>query len=476
MKLSICFFLVMSILGSANAQEKFIGTWSGTLNVGPGLRMIIHVKKDAKGALQATMDSPDQKAKDIPFTSVRVNGDSLITYMTKLQGGYSGSLIDDTHISGIWEQRGRSIAINLVKGELETKINNAPNRPQTPVPPYPYKSIDTVYFNKDKSQQFGATLTMPNGAGPFPTILLITGSGLQNRDEEIMGHKPFAVLADFFTKKGYAVLRVDDRSIGKSTGDVKNATSADFANDASCSVDFLLTIKEVDKKKIGLLGHSEGGMIAPMVANKRKDIAFIVMMAGVGEKVATLMTEQNEMVMLSYGIDTPSVKAYAPLYNKIITLIASSKETDDLTPAISKIVDNWIIKHDTAMVNKFVGSVSGGDNKKFAEQFASLNKQKWSHFFFSYDPTNDLRKLHCKVLAIDGSRDIQVKASTNLAAIKANLAKSKSPAYEVKELEGLNHLFQTCIKCTTAEYKDLEETISPVALNTIGDWLAKNIK
>ena len=476
MKIFISALLLIFAFGNNRAQDVFIGTWSGKLNVGPGLRLVIHVKKNANGILQATMDSPDQKVMDIPFTMVRTNGDSLITFMDKIQGGYSGKITDANFISGVWTQGGKRMELNLMHGETEN-VNLAPKpKPQTPQPPFAYKSIDTVYYNKDKSQQFGATLTMPNGAGPFPAILLITGSGLQNRDEEIMGHKPFAVLADFLTKNGYAVLRVDDRSIGKSTGDVINATSADFADDANCSIDFLLTINEVNKKKIGLLGHSEGAMIAPMLANKRNDIAFIIMMAGPGEKVSTLMTEQSEMVMRSYGVDAASIKAYSPLYNNIITLIASSKNDEDLKPAITEIVANWVKNTDTATVSKFIGDVASGDDKKFAEQFANLSKQKWSHFFFSYDPSNNLRKLHCKVLAINGSRDIQVKASTNLAAINANLAKSKSPAFEVKELEGLNHLFQTCNNCTTSEYKDLEETISPLALKIIADWLAKNVK
>ncbi len=467
-------FCFMAFVLSAHAQEKLLGSWQGKLDVGPGLRIVMHVNKSADGVLSASFDSPDQHAKGIPFSTVRINGDSLILYMDKIDGGYNGRLSDAEHLVGVWSQKGRSMALNLSKGDIEP--DTSIKRPQTPVPPFSYRSIDTVYYNADKSQQFGATLTMPMGNGPFPALVLITGSGLQNRDEEIMGHKPFAVLADFLTKRGFAVLRVDDRTMGKSTGDIKNATSADFAKDVSVSVDFLKRIKEVDKKKMGLLGHSEGGMIAPMVANSRKDISFIILMAGVGEKVIDLMSDQNEMVMLSYGFDSATVQAYKPLYQSIISLIATSKPEDDLKPQISQLVATWRKDKDSAIIIKFLGNTEKGADTNYVNLFAKMNENKWSHYFYAYNPEKELRNLHCKVLAINGSRDIQVKASTNLAGIKTNLAKSKSPAYEVKELAGLNHLFQTCKKCTVAEYQELSETISPAALETIGVWLDKNVK
>ena len=470
--LIVC-FLFIGI--NAYTQSGFIGTWEGMISIGGNsLRVVFHIKNANNGLLSGEMDSPDQGVKGINCSAVTELGDSLFIEMDKMGAYYAGKMQDASHIAGVLKQAGYVLPMNLKKG-IETA---GPNRPQTPKPPFDYISEDVIYQNADKTQQFGATITIPKGwsGATYPALVLITGSGLQNRDEEISGHKPFAVIADYLTKKGYIVLRVDDRSMGQSTGDVKNATTADFAKDVSTSFDYLKLRKEVDTKKMGLLGHSEGGIIAPMLASERKDVDFIILMAGVGEKVIKLMGEQNVAVLESNGVRKDYVEKYSPLYNEFLQIVMKSEDKADAITKMTQAVDKWKAKNTADVVIGTTGIQDEQSEQAFVAQFATQAASAWFKYFLSCDPDVYLRKLSCKVLAIDGSKDIQVIPGPNLAAIKASLAKSRSKVYEVKELPELNHLFQTCAKCTVDEYGELEETISPLALQTIGYWLDKNVK
>ena len=238
------------------------------------MRLVFHIQKVATG-FAGTMDSPDQGATGIELSKVELSGDSMVMEVASIGGKASGKMANDSTFTGQWVQGVAVLPLALQRMARPTEIK----RPQTPRPPFPYKAEDIIYYNEDKSIQYGATITIPNGKGPFPAVLLITGSGQQNRDEELFGHKPFAVMADYLTKQGYIVLRVDDRGVGKTTGEVKSATSKDFAGDVQRSLDHLKARKEVAKTKLGLLGHSEGGMIAQIVAAERADIAFVISMA-----------------------------------------------------------------------------------------------------------------------------------------------------------------------------------------------------
>lgn len=266
------------------------------------------------------MDSPDQGAKGISINRVQITGDSVVLELAAANAKYSGRLTSDSTISGQWLQ-GTAFPLDLKKtsGEGTTE---ALRRPQTPVPPFPYERIDVVFENPDKSIRYGATITRPEGGGPFPALLLLTGSGPQNRDEELYGHKPFAVIADYLTRKGYLVLRVDDRGVGETTGDRSSATSKDFADDAIVALDYLNILPDVDKTKIGLLGHSEGGMLAQMVAARRSEVDFLILMAAPGEKVVDLMTGQNKAVMESMGLPAQAADHYLRLYKPLVSAIA----------------------------------------------------------------------------------------------------------------------------------------------------------
>ena len=465
------FFCSISI---SSAQTSIVGNWEGNINVGVNLRAVFHIKDNGGGKLSATFDSPDQNALGIPCSGVEVKADSLFIEVAVAHGGYKGKIIDTANIKGNWTQGGREFTLDLQKTH---KVAEAPKRPQTPKPPYDYLSEDVIYKNTDATIQYGATITTPKGAGPFPAVLLITGSGLQDRDETIFGHKPFAVIADYLTKKGYMVMRVDDRTIGQSTGDVLKATTADFAGDVETSFDYLKKYKGVDKKRMGLLGHSEGGAIAEILASRRKDVDFIIMLAGPGVKGTVLLAEQNEAFYLAAGIDSQKVEQYLPFFKNAEYLAVKAKDSAQFRTDFVKLYTAWKAKTPSETVSLFTGSTNEpGAEKKYIDIVVNQFSSPWMVYFLGYDPAPYLEKISCKVLALDGDRDIQVISKTNLKGIHDGLAKSKSKVHDAIELKGLNHLFQTCKKCTVQEYGELEETMAPAALQTIGDWMDKNVK
>ena len=331
-------FLLLAF--SAFAQKSIGGDWQGKLSFsGTSLRLVIHFKNE-NGSYSATMDSPDQGAKGITASKVQLTGDSLLMEVASVGGKLTGRFTSDTTFSGQWFQ-GTSLPLDLKKlraGEAAPELK----RPQTPKPPFAYNSEDVIYYNKDKSIQYGATVTTPQGTGPFPALILITGSGQQNRDEELFGHKPFAVLADYLTRKGYVVMRVDDRGVGQTTGDVKNATSKDFATDVTTGLDYLKGLPQVNKTKLGMLGHSEGGMIAQIVSAQRSDVAFVVMMAGPGVKIIELMAEQTRAISEKNGLSITAINSYVDLY-KTVTPVIVSAATDSAAkksrPAFAECLD-----------------------------------------------------------------------------------------------------------------------------------------
>jgi len=462
----------------SNAQNNFLGIWLGKLNIGRDLRLVFHVKDAGDGKLSATMDSPDQSAKDIPCSGVTVIGDSIAIELNNIHGIFAGRLTDSVTITGTWTQSGHNFPLEMKKVNEVPDVLPAPRsaRPQTPQPPFDYDVQDVVYTNKDSSIQYGATITSPKGKGPFPAVLLITGSGQENRDEEIMGHKPFAVIADYLTKNGYVVMRVDDRGVGKTTGNVDTATSADFAKDATVSFEYLKKLPQVNRKHMGLMGHSEGGMIAQMMAADRKDIDFVVFLAGPGVRTTILMEEQNASYMASLGIPQTAIDKYKPLYSNVAHDIIYSKDSTQAYNALKQHIDLWVKQTDTASVLATTGIHDSISKEEFLDAAIGTYTNRWYRYFLAYDPKPNLVQMNCKVLALNGDKDIQVISRSNLAGMRIGLAQSKSKVVLTKEMKGLNHLFQTCTKCTVEEYGELEETFSPTALALIVDWLDKNVK
>ncbi len=467
------FFIILCFLtegSTAQTPGAFVGTWEGKINVGVELRVVFHVKELGTGVFVSTADSPDQDSYGYKCDTTTISGNSITIEIHSLNATYNGKLVDDSTIDGTFTQGGE-FQVSLKKVVTPT----IRKRPQTPRPPFPYRSDDVSYQNNDKTLQYGATITIPEGKGPFPAAVLITGSGPQDRDETIVGHKLFAVLADHLSRKGFIVLRVDDRGVGKSTGLFTAATSADFANDVNSSVDYLLSRPEVDKKKLGLIGHSEGGMIAPMVASQRKDINFIVLLAGPGVPIIDLMAEQNYAIAKSSDVSPDALKEIQPLFKRVVLTIG---DTEDSTTAIAntaKTLENWTVNKSIVLLEE-MNLASAEQRTEYVRAMVAQLQSPWFRYFMAFKPAQYLEQLNCKVLALNGDKDIQVISQQNLPGLRAALKKSGSKNYEVKELPGLNHLFQTCNKCTVQEYGDLEETFSPVALVVISDWLKKNVQ
>lgn len=466
-----CLFLLLCpIAVFAQGPSKLSGTWEGKINAGVELRVVFHFTTDTSGNVIGTIDSPDQGVKGVGCSNIILAADSLGLEVKPFGAIFKGKFTNDSVITGQLIQ-GRSIDLVIKKVERTSVFN----RPQTPIPPFPYTSEDVEYSNAGHTLDYGATVTIPEGKGPFPAVLLITGSGAQNRDEEIMEHKPFMVIADELTKKGIVVLRVDDRGMGRSTGVFAASTTADFAEDVSTSLDYLKSRKEVDSRHLGMIGHSEGGMIAPMVASKRKDIDFIILLAAPGERTAKLMEEQNVAILLSAGFTKEAAENYGRLYHNMIDALLASKNTEESIKSFNNVVDLWKKATPQDIVISTTGIRNDSGQKKFVERFASSLNSPWFKYFLQFDPYPYLSGLRCKVLALNGDKDLQVLSGPNLAGIKGALQKSKSSKYEVKELAGLNHLFQHCKKCTLSEYGQIEETFSPEALILISDWILKDV-
>lgn len=472
MRTIILLVTLFGITVSSSAQTKDVtGLWEGKLNVGIELRIVFHFTKNMDGTYKATMDSPDQNAKDIPCSKVSIFGDSVITEIGIAQAIYKAIILNDSTISGKFEQRGASLPLILKHVE---KLSAPVARKQTPRPPFDYNSEDVEYNNADSSMHFGATFTYPKTGGPFTTAILITGSGQQDRDETILNHKPFAVIADYLTKNGYAVFRVDDRAVGKTSfGDVTKATSADFAKDVEAGLAYLDTRKEVDKKKIGLIGHSEGGLIADIVGSRNKNVSFVIMLAGPGVDGAAVLAAQTEAILIASGASKEVAAAYKSLYEKVIS---NSKEKDTAL-AISKSMDDYMRWKKTTD-RKIVDTLEMNNDAEASEGIRQMIKQfstPWFRYFFETDPADYIRQLQCKVLALNGSKDVQVLPKQNLTAIKNALQKSRSKKFETIELPNLNHLFQHCNTCTIQEYGQLEETFAIEALEVMLKWLNENV-
>jgi uncharacterized protein len=474
--LSFTFF----ILSATAFSQNIVGNWEGVLQIpGSGLPIIFHIDKDSADKYVAAFDSPAQKFFNNPCSDVILKGDSLILGMAILKGKYAGKLSkDNMQLTGNFYQGSNSLPLILNKTSSKTTVKKV-NRPQTPVPPFPYKSEDVEYDNANKSIHFGATFTVPlpepntdNIKAPvYPTVLLITGSGPQDRDENILDHKPFAVIADYLTRQGIAVLRVDDRSKGKTNGNFATSTTLDFALDVEAGINYLKSRKDVDTFNIGLIGHSEGGIIAPMVASRRKDIGFIILLAGPGINVLDMMEQQSADVMASTGILKTDIDFYRPLYRNLVTAIINAKDTVTASKKAMAIFKKWQKGKSAATIKNTTGIEAEKDIPVFTNSFVKQLSSPWFSNFVKMNPQNYLTKTNCPVLALNGEKDIQVAAKSNLAGIKTALQKNNNIHVTTMEMSGLNHLFQHCKKCSADEYGELEETFDTATLKIMLDWI-----
>jgi pimeloyl-ACP methyl ester carboxylesterase len=439
--------------------------YEGTLEGGARkLRLAFHLFQQPDGSYEGTMDSPDQGAKGLALDEVSVQGDAVRLAFSPTQIVYEGQRSkDDQEIAGTLTQGGRSSPMTL---QRVAKASEA-NRPQHPTKPYPYDEIEVAYENKPQGIKLAGTLTLPRSNGPFPAVLLITGSGAQDRDETLFGHKPFLVLADYLTRRGIAVLRVDDRGVGGSTGSVANSTTADFAEDVLAGVAFLKGRKEINARQIGLIGHSEGGIIAPLVASRSKDIAFIVLLAGTGVPGHEIFYTQSAAGLKLAGTPPETLALLRTLQDRLLAAVRAEKDS-----ALAE-------KRFRTALEEVTSKVSEEEKQQAAGALAVLEVQAgmvlspWGRFFLDYDPRPALRKVSCPVLALNGAKDVQVDAKLNLPVIEAALKEAGNKDVTIREFPNQNHLFQTCQTGAGSEYGAIEETLAPAVLEAVADWIAK---
>lgn len=451
--LSIILLILFVVNNSFGQQHDFTGNWSGKIRIPTGELEMIFKITSTDGKYEAKLDVPKQGAANLPVGEVQVIGDSVKIAVPAIHGDYSGQFSAPDSVTGKWKQNGMSFDVNLKRiGEVA-----APVRPQMPVPPFPYLSEEVEYTNPKSGLKLAGTLTLPKDTKSCPAVVLITGSGAQDRNETIFGHQPFAVIADYLTRNGIAVLRVDDRGVGGSEGDVSSSTSVDFAGDVLAGVAFLKNKKEIDPKKIGLIGHSEGGLIAPLVASMSKDVAFIVMMAGPGVTGEQILYEQTALISKVAGLSDATIEQNNLAQKKIFEVV---KNETDSALTVSKLRE-VLAQENYDELNE--------DQKN--AQITTANS-KWFRFFLTYDPVPTLEKVKCPVLAINGTLDLQVPVS-NLEVIKNALAKGGNKNVTIIPFEDHNHLFQKCETGSVNEYFRIEQTIDPEVLKTMKDWILK---
>lgn len=340
-----------------------------------------------------------------------------------------------------------------------------PYRPQEPQKPYSYYSEDVIFENKQEEIHLAGTLTLPQKDGVFPAVILISGSGPQNRDEELAGHKPFLVLSDYLTKNGFAVLRYDDRGTALSEGDFNNATSADLATDVESALAYLKTRKEINHQKIGLIGHSEGGLIAPLVAADSKDVAFIIMLGGPGIPGDKILLIQQRLIAQVSGTGEKEIKATEKMNRKIFDLVKTNTNTSDLKTDLRINLELFLSDNPNFKIP------DGMTNDEFINLQIKTYGTPWMQYFMKYAPVPTLKKVRVPVLALNGEKDLQITPKENLRAIKKAFRKAKNKNVTIKELPRLNHLFQESNTGSPYEYQLIEQTYSPIMLEEVLNWL-----
>lgn len=464
------FLLVFTLLAgfcgmsmSAESPSPLVGNWQGALNAGGArLRLALSVS-DNGGTLSGTLASLDQGGAKMPLTSVTEHDGQVRLKIASIGGSFEGKLEKSgKEIEGTWAQGPNKLPLTFKQTVGETVLS----RPQEPKKPLPYREEEVRVPTQTKGVTLAGTLTLPLGAGPHAAVILITGSGPQNRDEALMGHRPFLVLADYLVRQGIAVLRCDDRGIAQSTGDFGKATHEDFVADALAQVAWLEKRREINPRRIGLLGHSEGGVVAPLAAVKAPDhVAFIVLLAGVGVPIDELLVRQGSDVARSMGMNEDVIARSAESQRKLFQRLKLA--TDGA--AAEKLVRETAIAELTEYTPEQQKAL--GMSQAMIDSQSKMASSPWFRHLLTYDPRPILRQVKCPVLALNGSKDIQVSAKENINGISSALAEGGNKNVKSAILPDLNHLFQTCRTGAVSEYGEIEETMSPTMLSIVSDWI-----
>ncbi|WP_444931615.1 alpha/beta hydrolase family protein [Microbulbifer sp. SSSA002] len=449
--------LASSLLSTATMASGIDGEWKATTQTPSDniLPVTLHIDQD-NGKWTGVLDSPAQDAYGIEMSQLEVSDNHISFEVEDLQISYQGTYNPVVELMFGSFTQGESLPLNFRK----ITTDKPENRPQTPVGPYPYTIEEVSFKSKITNHILSGTLTKPKSAIKA-TAVLISGSGPQDRDETAFGHKSFAVIADYLTRQGYAVLRYDERGIGESTGNFFTATTEDFANDTSAIVDYLNSRRDLPQGKIGLIGHSEGGMIAPMVASSRDDIAFTILLGGPAVKMQELFLDQWYRDRKHSGVTEENLQKIRKLdkiiFEQFAQLSKGEAISENLHQALYKSVE-----------------LEGLEGDELETQVELLKKQystPWFRYALNFNPESYLENTKCPLLALNGSLDFQVDAEMNLGNLEKVLSKSSHKDYEIIKLDKLNHLFQTAKTGSDAEYAKIEESFSPGALKIMTSWL-----
>lgn len=441
-------------------SQNWTGKWKTTFQ---GLDIYLDIQEETN---QVLLTIPAQGIEKQKADNSEIDGSHVDFYFQKYSASYYGDYIDG-EIVGTWKQAGKDNAMTFVPFEGKVTLN----RPQEPKGPYDYEIEDVVFQNEKDKIDLAGTVTKPQGKGPFPAIVLVSGSGPQNRDSDIFKHKPFKVLADYFTNKGYVVLRYDDRGVGESSGKFRGATSEDLSYDTEAAVEFLTTQSYVDQKAIGIMGHSEGGLIAPMVASRNKNVDYLVLLAGPGDSPVNILSTQLKNSYKDAGISSEGMDKVSSYLDKILGLLATQEPND-------KIIDEF--QGATNMLYRRLDekdqNILGANEKAFYFSIAPGLIDPWMRYFLQTKPEKYLSKVKVPVLAINGKKDVQVLAKDNLKAIKKAIKSGGNKKVKTKKFGKLNHLFQSSKTGKGFEYAIIEETFNPKAMDYIYKWLEKTVK
>jgi uncharacterized protein len=451
------------------------GSWTGSLEVGPGMELplVVHVNPTEDGGWSATLDSPAQGATGIPVASVAWEDGVLTLDISAIGASFRGRLDEDGRIAGEFTQGGRPLPLVL---ERTDDPGSLLPRPQHPEPPFPYEVEEVRFENPAAGIRLAGTLTLPAGEGPWPAVVLVTGSGPQDRDETILGHKPFLVIADHLTRAGIAVLRYDDRGVAESEGEFESGTTFDFAGDAAAAVAFLREHAGVDRDRVGIVGHSEGGLIAPLVATGRtgsivpaEGVAFVVLLASPGEDGGAVLLQQAEAISRAMGMPDAGVDQLLGFQRNMQAILRDEEDAEVRRAALETLLEN--VLEEMGPDARVEQGIPAGQEEAWVAAQLSMMGSPWFRTFLLHDPRPSLEQLQVPVLGLFGELDLQVLPEPNRAAMAEALDRAPTDDVTLLVLPGLNHLFQTAETGAPSEYASIEETFAPSALDAIRDWI-----
>lgn len=463
---SLFFFMLFLYAGISEAgAQSLSGHWEGAITHGGSKYRIFFTIEEQDNGWKAGMDVPDQGARGIPVTEIKVNNDSLLLVIASIGASYSAILSPDKQsISGQWKQGGLNLPLKLEKTEGEPALL----RPQLPEKPYSYYSEEVSFKNTKAGISLSGTFSRPNTEGQHPAVILVSGSGPQDRDGTLLDHKPFLVLADHLSRNGFAVLRYDDRGFGKSTGNFTSATTRDFTDDAIAAFDYLQNRPDVKANQTGIIGHSEGGIIAPVVAEK-KPLAFLVLLAPPVLPGRQILLLQGEAMLKRRGSTAGELQNYRNLQNQLLDIIRLEPDTKKASEGLKKILQ---AEYDS--LPEEIRKENPVSPAAISGQVAQL-VSPWFRYYVSYDPSSSFTKVTSPVLVLFGEKDLQVPAKENLAALQNIISGANKNNYEAEIMEGLNHLFQPAETGLPIEYNQINTTISPEILSKISSWINQQL-